>query len=100
MNQQVKEKQADVIYNQMVVADSNEVASISSNIMKLIKNESVANQVLGLTSTLVCLLDQYGLSHINALAEANNIVYSDGDSNMLPNFKVITELMKRKWELN
>lgn len=95
-----KIKSADIIYQGMITATPSKVAEVSSTIMNSIQNEEVQNQVLGLASSLICLLDQYGLSYIDALAEANNIVYSDEGNNMLPMFKSITELMKKKWELN
>lgn len=97
---EVKTKRADVIYNQMIMTEAAEIAPVSLKVMNLIQGEKVSNQILGLTATLLCLLDQYGLSHIDALAEANNIVFSGEDGNMLPDFKSIGKFTQKKWELN
>ncbi len=96
-----KIKRADVIYNSMLMADSLVVSDVSLKVMKSVQNEDVHNQILGLASTLLCLADQYGLEMTNILSEADNVVFSGGDNNMLPEFKnVITQFTKEKWELN
>lgn len=92
-------KSADIIYQKMITATPSKVAEVVETIINSIRNEEVQNQVLAISSLLVCLSDRYGLSHIDALAEANNIIYSDESNNMLPIFKSLTELMKKKWEL-
>lgn len=96
-----KIKRADVIYNSMMMADSLVVSDVSLKVMKSVQGEDVHNQILGLASTLLCLVDQYGLEITDILSEANNLVFSGSNNNMLPEFNsVITQFVKEKWELN
>ena len=97
---ETKIKRADVIYNQMLKADSSVISQTSVDIMNHIQGKEVAAQILGVASTLLCLLDQYALDHTDVLSEAHNMVFSGEDNNMLPAFKAIAQFTKEKWELN
>lgn len=67
--------------------------------MDVLQTDKVCNQVLGLAASLICMLDQYELSHIDVLGIAHNMVYSGDNGNIKPDFKVIKSYMKQEWEI-
>lgn len=98
---EIKTKRADLIFKQMMMTDAKVISDVTQNIMNAVEDEDVHNQILGVASTLLCLLDEYSLDHTDVLAEANNIIFSGEYNNMLPEFKnVITQFIKEKWEMN
>lgn len=95
----IKNKTAGIIYNQMLQTTSQQVSRTALSIMDAIQGEKVCNQMLGLAATLICMLHQYGLNHVDVLGIADNMVYSGMNNNMKPDFKVITNYMKNEWEI-
>ena len=67
--------------------------------MDALQTDKVCNQVLGLATALICMLDQYDLDHVDALGIAQNMVYSGDNGNIKPDFKVIKKYMKEEWEI-
>lgn len=56
---QTKNKTADLIHSLMIQStDSKPVSQTSLKVMKTIQNDSVENQILGVTSLLLVLLDR------------------------------------------
>lgn len=92
-------KTAEIMYYKMYQTTANSVAKTSLSIMDRIQGEDVSNQVLGLAATLICMLHQYDLNHVDVLGIADNMVYSGSNSNMIPDFKAITRFMKNEWEI-
>lgn len=95
----VKNKTADIIYNQMQQTTAKSVAKTTLMVMDAIQGEKVCNQALGIGAALICMLHQYGLNHVDVLGIADNMVYSDINNNILPDFKVIKTFMKNEWEI-
>lgn len=95
----IKNKTVDIIYNHMLQTTSQQVSRTALSIMDAIQGEKVCNQMLGLAATLICMLHQYGLNHVDVLGIADNMVYSGINNNMKPDFKVITNYMKNEWEI-
>lgn len=94
-----KNRTADLIYNQMLLTTPKEVAKTALRIMDKIQGENTANQILGLASSLICMLYQYDLNHVDVLGIADGMVYSDTNNNMMPDFKAIKDFMKTEWEI-
>lgn len=92
-------KTADLIYSQMLQTTPYQVAQAALHIMDAIQGDKVCNQMLGLGAALICMLHQYGLSHIDVLGIADNMVYSGDNNNMRPDFKAIQNFMKTEWEI-
>lgn len=90
---------ADLIHSLMINSDSKAVSQTSLKVMKAIQNESVENQILGLSSLFLTFIDRYGLNYIDVLGTADAIVFSGENNNMIPDFKNITKLMKNKKEI-
>jgi hypothetical protein len=67
--------------------------------MDALQSDKVCNQALGLAAALICMLDQYELSHVDVLGIAHNMVYSGDNGNMKPDFKAIKNYMKNEWEI-
>ena len=67
--------------------------------MDSLQTDKVSNQMLGLAAALICMLDQYTLSHVDVLGIAHNMVYSGDNGNMKPDFSVIKKYMKNEWEM-
>ena len=95
----MKNKTADLLYEQTLETTAEEVAQASLLIMSAIQTKKVCNQMLGLAAALICMLHHYGLNHTDVLGIADNIVYSGANNNMKPEFKVIRKYMKDEWEL-
>lgn len=95
----VKNRTADILYAQMLDTTAKAVGNTALGIMNAIQDERVCNQMLGLAAALICMLHQYELTHTDVLGIAHNIVYSDDNNNMLPDFKAIKRYMKTEWEL-
>ena len=91
-------KTADLIHSLMMNSDSKAISQTSLKVMKALQNESVENQILGLSSLFLTFLDRYGLNHIDVLGMADSIVFSGENNNMLPEFKTMARLMKNKKE--
>ncbi len=91
---------ADIIYNQMLLTGSKQVSKTALTIMDSIQNNKVCNQILGLASVLITMLDQYDLDHVDVLGIAHNMVYSGDNNNMLPDFKAIKRFMKDEWHID
>lgn len=94
-----KNKTADIIYSQMLQTTPKQVSQAALRIMDAIQGDKVCNQMLGLGAALICMLHQYGLSHIDVLGIADNMVYSGENNNMKPDFKAIQNFMKQEWEI-
>ena len=60
-------KTADLIHSLMMNSDSKAISQTSLKVMKALQNESVENQILGLSSLFLTFLDRYGLNHIDVL---------------------------------
>lgn len=96
---ETKNKTADIVYNQMLQTTVKEVAHTALLVMNAIQSEKVCNQILGLAAAFICMLHQYELNHVDALGIADNMVYSDINNNILPDFRVIKKFMKNEWEI-
>lgn len=95
----VKNRTADILYQQMLRTTTKDVSRTSLEVMDAIQGEKVCDQILGLAAAFICMLHQYDLSHIDAMGIADNMVYSGDNNNMLPDFKVIKTFMKNEWEI-
>ena len=94
-----KNKTADIIYAQMLRTTKKNVATSAYKAIDSIQGMSTADQLLGIAATLIVLLHQYGLSHVDVLGIADNMVYSGENNNICPEFKVIKNYMKQEWEI-
>lgn len=94
-----RNRTADILYNKMLETTSKEVSNTALTIMNAVQQEKTANQILGLAATLVCILEQYGLNHVDVLGIADNMVHSAENNNMTKDFKAITHFMKNEWEI-
>lgn len=95
----IRNRTADIIYDQMLRTTAKDVAGAALVTMDALQGHSVANQILGLAASLICMLHQYDLNHTDVLGIADNMVYSGNNNNMLPDFKAITHYMKTEWEI-
>lgn len=95
----VKSKTAEILYAQMLRTSVNNVARTALKLIDSIQSDRVEDQVLAIAAVLVCMLNQYGLSHIDVLGIADNMVFSGANNNMKPDFKVITKFMKEEWRI-
>ena len=75
------------------------MAYAALRVMDALQSDKVCNQALGLAAALICMLDQYELSHVDVLGIAHNMVYSGDNGNMKPDFKAIKNYMKNEWEI-
>ena len=94
-----RNKTADIIYNQMLQTTAKQVSNAALRVMDALQTDKVCNQVLGLAASLIVMLDQYGLNHVDVLGIAHNMVYSGDNGNMKPDFKAIKSYMKNEWEI-
>ena len=94
-----KNRTADIIYNQMVIADEIEVSKTSLSIINLIQTLRVHNQLLGLACAFICLLETYKLNYSDVLGIAHNIIHSQSNNIADKNFKAIRQFMKSEWEI-
>ena len=95
----VQNKTADIIYWQMLQTTPKQVSQAALRVMDALQTDKVCNQVLGLAASLICMLDQYELNHVDVLGIAHNMVYSGDNGNIKPDFKVIKSYMKQEWEI-
>ncbi len=95
----IKNKTASLIYDLMLRTTPRNVAQTALKAVDSIQSDRVEDQLLGIASVLICLLNQYGLSHIDVLGIADNMVYSGENNNMKPEFKMITHYMKENWNI-
>lgn len=95
-----KTKTADLIYKQMIMTPTSEVLETSDIIMQNIQALPTHNQLLGLASTLLYLLEHYRIDSTDVLSEAHNKVFSGEYNNVTPEFEVLKNYTKEKWELN
>lgn len=94
-----KSKTAAIINDLMLRTTKKQVAQAALTAIDSIQADRVENQILGIAAILICLLDQYGLSHVDVLGIADNMVYSGNNNNMIPDFKAIKNYMKSEWEI-
>lgn len=95
----LKNKTADLLYRQMLIANEIEVSQTTISILSLIQTLKVHNQLLGLACAIICLLEAYGLTHSDVLGVAHNIVHSQSNNNADKNFKAVKQFMKTEWEV-
>lgn len=95
----LKNKTADILYAQMLNTTAKDVSLTALRIMDRVQDCPVADQLLGLASILICMLNQYDLNHVDVLGIADNMVYSGENNNMKPEFKAIKSYMKNEWEI-
>lgn len=96
-----KNKLTDIIYTQMLYKNPISVISLSQKLALWMQETDgdVANQLLSLAATLICLFQKYDLNHIDVLSIAENIVFSDEYNNMQLGFKKIMNTFKNKEEI-
>lgn len=96
-----KNKTADVLYAQMFDKTPKEVAPLAYGLTLWLNRaeKDVANQIVSLAVTLICILQKYGLSHIDVLSTAENIVFSDKYNNIQPIFKTVIDTFTNKEEI-
>lgn len=95
----LKNKTAELLYNQMLIANEIEVSKTTLSILNLIQTLKVHNQLLGLACAIICLLEAYGLNHSDLLGIAHNIVHQQTDNNAHKNFKAVKQFMKSEWDI-
>ena len=94
-----KNRTAEIIYDLMLRTTPNRVAQSALKVVDSVQAERVEDQLLGLAAVLICMLNQYDLSHVDILGIADNMVYSGENNNMKPEFKAIKSYMKSEWEI-
>ena len=94
-----KNKTAQLVYDLMLRTNPNKVAQSALKVVDSIQADRVEDQLLGLAAVLICMLNQYDLSHVDVLGIADNMVYSGENNNMKPEFKAIKSYMKSEWEI-
>ena len=94
-----KNKTAQLVYDLMLRTNPNKVAQSALKVVDSIQADRVEDQLLGLAAVLICMLNQYDLSHVDVLGIADNMVYSGENNNMKPEFKAIRSYMKSEWEI-
>lgn len=96
---EAKSKTAQLVYDLMLRTTASRVARAALGAVDGVQAEKVEDQLLGLAAVLICLLHNYGLSHVDVLGIADNIVYSGEHNNMRAEFKAIVNYMKNEWEI-
>ena len=94
-----KNKTAQLVYDLMLRTNPNKVAQCALKAVDSVQADRVEDQLLGLAAVLICMLNQYDLSHVDVLGIADNMVYSGENNNMKPEFKAIKSYMKSEWEI-
>lgn len=95
----LQSKTASLLNDLMLRTNPTRVARAALGAIDGVQAEKVEDQLLGLASVLICMLNHYGLSHIDVLGIADNMVYSGENNNMKPEFKAIVNYMKNEWEI-
>lgn len=95
----MKSKTADLLYEQMLKTTAQQVGKSTLRLLNTVQTDKVCNQILGLAAALICMLNQYQLSHTDVLGIADNMVYSGLNNNIKPEFKAVQQFMKNEWEL-
>ncbi len=95
----IKSKTAELLYDLMLRTNPQRVALSALKAIDGVQAEKVEDQLLGLAAVLVCMLNHYGLSHVDVLGIADNMVFSGNNNNMIPEFKAIKNYMKSEWEI-
>lgn len=70
-------KNTDKIYRELLMTDITDICNIVKAIKFEIKKYSITKKLLGIAVVLLQLLQKYGLSHINVLSEAQNLIDAD-----------------------
>lgn len=70
-------KNTDKIYRELLMTDITDICNIVKAIKFEIRNYSITKKLLGIAVVLLQLLQKYGLSHINVLSEAQNLIDAD-----------------------
>ena len=94
-----KNKTAQLVYDLMLRTNPSRVAQSALKVVDSVQADRVENQLLGLAAVLICMFNQYDLSHVDVLGIADNMVYSGENNNMKPEFKAIKNYMKSEWEI-
>lgn len=70
-------KNTDKIYRELLMTDITDICNIVKAIKFEIRKYSITKKLLGIAVVLLQLLQKYGLSHINVLSEAQNLIDAD-----------------------
>jgi hypothetical protein len=100
MSTRFKTKAADTIYNQMIKVTASDTADNAEGILQMIQGYTAEQQLLGLASTLLFLTEQYRIETTDVLSEAHNKVFSGEYNNLAPEFEVLKNYIKERWELS
>lgn len=65
------------IYRELLMTDITDICNIVKAIKFEIRKYSITKKLLGIAVVLLQLLQKYGLSHINVLSEAQNLIDAD-----------------------
>jgi len=100
MGTRLRTKAADTIYNQMIKVTASDTADTAEGILEMIQGYTAEHQLLGLASALLFLMEQYRIETTDVMSEAHNKVFSGEYNNLAPEFEVLKNYIKEKWELN
>lgn len=70
-------KNTDKIYRELLMTDITDICNIVKAIKFEIRKYPITKKLLGIAVVLLQLLQKYGLSHINVLSEAQNLIDAD-----------------------
>jgi DNA polymerase III psi subunit len=99
MNRELK-RQGDYIYYNMLMSNPDTISTIVTRILTDMNKEKIYNQILALTSALICMLDKYGLDHVDVLSITDAIVNSGENNNTSEQFQHIKDNVIKKYMEN
>lgn len=90
---------SDILWGKMLMTTPKNVANAALRAINAIQSDKTENQLLGLASAMVVLLNQYEMEATDTLNIAHNLVYSGHCGNMKPEFKALKQFMRDEWEM-
>lgn len=91
-----KNRTAGIIYENMLKTTAGEVANCAMLVMDKLQTKKPSAQILALGALMVILLGRYGISAVDVLSMAENMVFNKNSKSYL-DFKAIKQFMKDEW---
>lgn len=95
----LRNKTAELLYSQMVIADERAVAGLAVIIFNAIQKYKTHNQILALAAIFILILEHYDLNYSEALGIAHSIVHGTTTEKATKQFAALRQYMRDEWAI-
>lgn len=94
-----KDKTAQLIHEQMVIADEKKVIGAATLVFNALQSFSVHNQILGMATAVAAIIKMYKLKLSDVFSIAETILNNPKDMASVARVRAIQQFMRDEWAI-